>query len=590
MIDPPLLERRFLWLTFLLLAVLGATQVASVLGESQTADEAVHLSAGYSYLKTGDFRVNYMHPPLGKYINALPLLLIHPHLPRENPSWVSRDDYQFGKVFLYANTTPADRLLFYGRIPTIIVTLCLGLVIAFWTRQQFDAPTALFALLLFSFDPNIIAHGRYITSDLIVTLAIFGASLVWFRYLVHRTRRTLLQAGVVLGVALLTKASAIILFPIFLVLYVICWWQEKETKSSLKQVAQAFVCCSAVAFVVVYAGYGFETRSALDNEAFARRFQMTSEELRADPHVSNLLRWLIDPATAAGRLSRAVVKDVPIPLASYISGAYWQADKNRQGHDSYLLGEHSKKGWWYYFPIALAVKLPTGVILLLLFSLYLALRKIFALRWQGLAHQLRMAPLKWYLLTIAPALYFCASLTSNIDIGIRHILPIFPFFYICLSACLLGKRPRWNRATLASIALVGGLVIFESVYQYPYYLSFFNKLAGGSARGPRFLIDSNIDWGQDLKHLRAYLIEHGDPEVCFSYFGHVDPAYYGIKSRDLTADAKAGGCNVAISVNSLYSDAGQYDWLKTRTPDARIGYSIYYYHLQMLSPVTEKLP
>jgi 4-amino-4-deoxy-L-arabinose transferase-like glycosyltransferase len=566
----PILDKYFGGIVFLLLAVMGATQFASALGESQTADEAAHLSAGYSYLKTGDFRINYQHPPLGKYINALPMLLLQPRLPVDDPSWDEADAYAFGKAFLYSNTTPADTLLLYGRIPTILLTLCLGLILALWTRSQFGAPAALLALLLYSFDPNIIAHGRYITSDLMVTLAIFVSCLAWREYLVRRTPGSLVRAGILLGLALLMKASAVILLPIFALLYLLCWHGGKGRPCSFRELVQALAACCALGFVVVYAGYGFETRTALSDRALARRFEMASEQLQSDPHVSPLLRRLLDPATAIGKITHAVAKYAPIPAYSYLSGVYWQADKNRQGHDSYLLGGHSEKGWWYYFPVAFAVKSPVGVILLLALCLVWAARN--ASGW------LR-APLNWHVLTVPPAIYLAATMTSNINIGIRHLLPIYPFLYAALAAWLMGLKS--GRLKFACAAVISVLVCAESISAYPFYLPFFNAAAGGGAQGPRYLIDSNVDWGQDLKRLKSYQAAHGGREICLSYFGHIDPAYYAIQSRPLTDAAKQDSCDLAISVNSLYSD-DQFAWLRKLTPDARIGYSIYYYDRQKL--------
>ncbi len=576
------LEKHFLWLVALLLAIMGATQVASITGESQTADEAVHLAAGYSYLKTGDFRINYQHPPLGKYINALPLLLLQPNLPFEDASWADADAYKFGSLFLYKNNHPADTLLFYGRLPTVLLTLCFGLVIALWTRRYFNAPAALLALILFSFDPNIIAHGRYITSDLVVALVMFLACAAWFQFLEQRTWRTLIQSGILLGAALLSKASAVILLPMFAALYLICWWQGRVPGSSLKHLILAMAGCLGLGFFVVYAGYAFETRSVLSEKALARRFAMTPEELHADPHVSNVLRRLIDPTTPIGRISHVAVRYIRIPAYSYLSGVYWQADKNKQGHDSYLLGKYSQFGWWYYFPVAFAVKTPTGVLLLLAFCLILvarkAARKAARESFSSLGRGLRAVPLQWYVLIVPAAIYLAASMTSHINIGIRHILPVYPFLYILLAVCLLsGALLQSKTVKLWGSVFFAALLIAESASAFPYYLPFFNRLAGGSSQGPRYLIDSNVDWGQDLKRLKAYQAQAGHPDLCLSYFGNIDPAYYGISYRPLTSRTNADACDIAISVNDLYSLSGEYAWLRNLTPDARIGYSIYYY-------------
>jgi hypothetical protein len=369
----------------------------------------------------------------------------------------------------------------------------------------------------------------------------------------------------------------------FTVLYFIAWWQQDVSRSSWKQLGAALVTCGVLGFLVIYTGYQFETGSALSDKALAKRFAMTSEELKADVHVSNLLRRLIDPETTVGKVTHIAVKYIPIPAKSFLNGVYWQADKNKQGHDSYLLGKHSQKGWWYYFPIAFSVKTSVGVLLLLICCLILAVRKLFSTAGKGVIALFRGVPLKWYVLLAPVAVYLGATLTSNINIGIRHLLPVYPFLFILLAACFLSAG--WiesKRIKLAGVLLFGGLAAVESAAAYPYYLPFFNVLAGGSARGPNYLIDANVDWGQDLKRLKAYVDARGTKDLCLSYFGNTDPAYYGIRSRPITDQIKSDTCDVAISVNSLYSIETDYSWLQNQTPDARIGYSIYYYDRQKL--------
>src|SRR5713101_6905623 len=192
------MKNRIFWsLTLPLLAVMAAVQVITALEENQTFDEAVHMLAGYSYLETGDFRLNPEHPPLGKILNALPLLLfLKPELPTKDPRWPDGDLYDLGEAFLYRNRIPADRMLFASRLVTIALTLLLGAAIAVWTRRHFGAGPAVLATFLFCTDPNFIAHGRYVTTDLIAALFIFLSCVTWGRFLRTRRRRDLLLAGI----------------------------------------------------------------------------------------------------------------------------------------------------------------------------------------------------------------------------------------------------------------------------------------------------------------------------------------------------------------------------------------------------------
>jgi len=176
-------DSRVFWAaTGLLLAYMGVVLVTTSRKESQTWDEAVHLMAGYLYWKTGDFEVNWEHPPLGKLLAAAPLLVLNPRLPLEHEAWWARDFFGLARIFLYKNRVPPDTLLFTGRLPTIALTLVLGALLAVWTRRRFGAGPALLALFLYSLDPNLIAHGRYVTTDLIATLMIFSAVAAFSGY------------------------------------------------------------------------------------------------------------------------------------------------------------------------------------------------------------------------------------------------------------------------------------------------------------------------------------------------------------------------------------------------------------------------
>ncbi len=181
-------------LTAALLTCLAAVQVLSIRGESQTWDEHFELASGYSYLKTGDYRINTEQPPLAKIIQALPLLFMQASVPLSDPSWEQRDPVRFGAKFLNHNRIPADTMLFAGRLMSILMTSCLALAVAVWTRWRFGAGVALFALLLLTLDPTVIAHGRYIKQDVPVTLFAFLSCVAW--------GRSLILVGVFFGLAL----------------------------------------------------------------------------------------------------------------------------------------------------------------------------------------------------------------------------------------------------------------------------------------------------------------------------------------------------------------------------------------------------
>lgn len=546
---------------------MATVQVFSARQETQTWDEGIHLVAGYSYWKTGDMTYDSEHPPLGKYLDTLPLLLFHLDLPLEHHH--SGDERQFGWDFLYRNRLPPDTILFAARVVTIALTALLGLLLAVWTRREFGGGTALLALLLYAFEPNIIAHGRYVTTDLIAALSIFLACIVWGKYLLSGRWTWLALSGVTFGLALVSKFSGVILVPAFLALYLIRWWQQPE-RHSIRHFALALLVVAVLGYAVVIVSYAPEARLFFP-VAKHSGYRLLRDVVPKTNLVGDLLAWV-------GRVIR-------LPANSFFVGLGAVADHNQFGHNAYLLGMHSMKGWWYYFPVAWAVKSPLAILLAFVLVLALALARLIAIPAGSLVARLRQARFAWFVLLVPMLLYVGWSMASHINIGIRHLLPAFPFLLVLLAAGLTNLRWRFQKA---AIALLSVAMAAESLAIYPNYLAFFNVLVGGPANGPHYLLDSNIDWGQDVKKLKAYMVANRIPSVCICYFGSAGLADYGVREKYLpmaneTRQREKLDCVAAISVTPLYGmyvPPGGYDWLREKKPAARIGYSIYIYDLR----------
>lgn len=551
----------------LLLGTMCAVLVLSVRGESQTWDEAIHLSAGYSYWKTGDYRMNPEHPPLGKLLNALPLLWMNPVLPTSDPTWQKTDETYFGGVFLYGTHANADRLLFAGRLVTIFLTLCLGLAIALWSRQQFGSLAALLAVLFYSFEPTVIAHGRYITSDLIVTLFSFLACIAWASFLSTGRWSRLVLSGLALGLAVATKFSAFFLLPVFAVLYAIRCCQQRQFP--IAHFVKSFTILIVLAAIVLAATYGSQ----------AKRFlPLTKAQRRAQPSAT-MLRDVVDLGTPTGRAAawvgtRLGLQDNPLFIGLRIFTSIGS-------RNMYLLGRAYDEGRWFYFPVAFAVKTPTATLLALLLLFALALRRLRPAT--AVVARVRKTNLAWFVLAVPILIYGGFALTGGLNIGIRHLLPIYPFLFVLLGAGLSKNLRETAAYVLIPIAI---LLAVESLSVYPSYLAFFNWAVGGPGNGPEYLIDSNIDWGQDLRHLKSWLDARGQKDVCLMYFGQEEaPGYYGLQSKYIPTTPDILGrepmdCFAAISVTLLhgfYVPPGHYAWLLQREPVAKIGYSIYVY-------------
>jgi hypothetical protein len=244
-----------------------------------------------------------------------------------------------------------------------------------------------------------------------------------------------------------------------------------------------------------------------------------------------------------------------------------------------VLGQHSKTGWWYYFPVAFAVKTPTAVLLLGVLALFALFRK-------ALFRKDKLW-FRWVVLILPPVAYFGLSMTSGINIGIRHLLPIYPFLFAAAAAGFFHLPfRRLTRAVLISAIVLLQIVEVSSIH--PHYLAFFNQLSGGPMAGPSYLVDSNIDWGQNLKKLKRYMDEKGLNEVCLAYFGSGQVAYYGIREKHLpwTGDLQGRSevdCIGVISVtliHDVYLPAGSFEWLRQKTPVDHIGYSMWVYDLR----------
>jgi hypothetical protein len=291
-------------------------------------------------------------------------------------------------------------------------------------------------------------------------------------------------------------------------------------------------------------------------------------------------------ASPSGAILYAIATMLDLPGHAFLRCLIETANHNSRGDPAYLLGKYSSTGWWYYFPVAFAVKTPTAVLLLSLFGIAAAMVGVWHSAPTKMVARLRGARFEWFVLSIPPALYFLASMQSHINLGVRHILPVYPFLFVMLSAALFESR--FKRLILIVVVTTGALEIAEAAYIYPHYLAFFNLPSGGAIHGQRYLLDSNIDWGQDLKKLKRYLDERNISHVCVAYFGMAPVENYGIHASPLPVTSDAAGraaadCIGAISVTLLYEvyvSRGTFAWLREREPVDRIGYSIYIYDLR----------
>ncbi|MBL8295613.1 MAG: glycosyltransferase family 39 protein [Bryobacterales bacterium] len=526
---------RWFWPAALaLLATMGLLMFQSIQLESQTYDEGFHIAAGFSYWKMGDYRLNPEHPPLAKLLCALPLLFTQTQFPHLPEAWKNADQVEYFGYFVYRNKLDADRLLLLARSPTIILTLLLGLAIVLYTRWRYSVPAALAALFFFITDPNFLAHGRYITTDVPLTLFVFLAVITWLHALDTGRPRHFAWAALALGLALGAKFSAVFLIPVHLVVALV--------KRRFR--AETYLATCAAGLLVVALLYAPETARVANLPSLSARISGTFPLAQA---------------------ARQVADDFHLPAHPYLTGLWDVLSHNHEGHRSYLNGKVSTTGDWRYFPTAFAVKTPTAPLVLA-------------------APAIAFAGLPAFL--IYPAAYAIISISSNLNIGLRHLLPIYPFLFILAGYFLAQRLPR--RVGAALFALAAALQIFELARVQPHYLAFFNTHAGGPEKGHLYLLDSNLDWGQDARKLGRWRKQQNLGELCISYFGTASLDYYEIPQIPLLnlppgTDPLTLNCVAAISANHLYdvyTTPNQHAWARALKPMGRIGYSIFLFDLR----------
>lgn len=517
-------------------------QVGSIVQESATYDEGVHLASGYRYWKTGSFALNTEHPPLQKLLSAVPLLPLR--LPLPSDPKLLLDQTEYAKAFVYQNTLSADTILLLGRIPTILLSILLMVSVAWAARRYFGSAVGLIAVWFSAMDPNLIAHGRYVTTDVASALFYFLAVVLWVDYQRAPGAGRAAKAGLALGLALSAKFSMIILLPLLPALLLLHWLMVRVQWRA----AAALALVSILAVTVVLISYGPESWRTLRGRKIG-----------------------VQPETVAG---------VTLPAHTYVTGLRTVLEHSKEGHPAFLLGRQSVTGWWYYFPVVFAVKSTTALLAAVLLAAALGLRHL------PVAWRKPRESYIWLALLLAPVVYFGVTLTSHINLGVRHLLPIYPFLYVLCAAALVRALPPRLVFWLASALLL--VHSAETLAAYPEYLGFFNAPSGGRAAGPRYLLDSNVDWGQDLKKLKAYTDRANTGMICLDYFGSADPSYFHIRYDYLPKtwdkdERDRMDCIGAISLTFLqdvYIRPGSYQWLRERTPIGLVGSSIALFDLR----------
>lgn len=503
--------RRAALLAGALLGAMSLQMLAVISRKSITTDEIVHIPAGYYHLVVGDFQYLNPHPPPPMMLGALPLLFIQPNEMPEDIRRKARLDGSFDFLvadhFWATNNSFFQSISFWTRVPAIALTVLLGVVIFYFARRLFGEVAAVISLGLYTLEPTVLAHGRILHTDVPSALGLLIFCFALYVYTSAPSLHHALWLGVATGLAPLTKFSMVALAPLVvlgaLALVVFAPRLGLSRRAVLAHVAVVVL----VSLLIINVAYFFHNRpiTAADESWIAVSF----------PTRAGLVLWSV-------RVLRHIVP------TDFLIGIYWQISHGTQGHPASIFGQHAKLGWWYYFPVAFALKTTIPFLLTSVAGILWAL-------WRLVKQRDRAA-----LFLLAPFLLFTAFvMTSTINIGVRYYLPAYPFLFI-MSGALLDRltRLRARRAVGVAIAvIVLGWSAIEAVRVYPNYIPYMNQLAYAQPHW-WYLSDSNVEWGDDVAELASYLRARGETKVRAALLGgYATLGRYGVEYVDVFAPA-----------------------------------------------------
>ena len=434
-------------------------ELGAMRADGRTQDEAGHLAYAERGLTQGTFerRSKYDNSKMPvSILNALPVVIAE----RRGDAL---DDRQ---------------RLWLGRMPTLALGLALGALVFLWARQLFGFRGGALALFLYTFCPNLLAHSHLITTDVATALGMFAATYAFWRYRQQPGGWRLAVAAVSFGAAQLTKVTALFLVPIF-VLIALCEAVRARLpggrgtvspgRSPWRRVWHALAPAGALAVGAVAAlNLGFAGEQTLAPLARSAPLSRSLQALAAVP----------------------VIRDLPIPLPRpYVAGLDMVAHDARDGSLSYLHGRFSAHGFWDYYLVATAIKLPLGTLLLLA-----------AAGWLAVTGRVRAPSAEAFLVVPVVVLLAYLSFGLELQIGLRYFLPAFPFLFVFAGRAAAWRPPGWAFAAL--VGLLAAWTAVSSFAVHPRYIPYFNELVGGPRNGYHWLTDSNVDWSQDSDYMR----------------------------------------------------------------------------------------
>jgi hypothetical protein len=503
--------------------------------DSLTFDEVAHIPAGYSYVTLHDYRLNPEHPPLLKVLSGLFLLpldltfdVYDKEFWTETYNTGEYGQWEAGRYLLHHAGNNTDLIVFFARMPIVILSICFGIFLFFWGKKLGGIITGLLTLIFYAFDPNILGHNHYVTTDIGIAAAIGIALYFFLQFLKKPTWSYALYGGIALGVAQITKFSAVMLIPIFgvfLVIYPLIKFLPQDT-NRIKEFFLYLVkgiYALLIMFIFIWISYipvTYHMPETVLPPIAAVKGQ--PEKYPQDEYFITFINF-----ANASPLTR--------PIATYTQGLMQVLNRVNDGNVTYFLGNVSSDASMMYFPFVFVAKQTlihiffyTVALMLFALLIYRSTRKFFINTPRNALKKFRaFVVYRFHEIALLSFIIFYSyiSITGNLNIGFRHLFPMMPLIYLLTAKTIVGsykslrniRRKRLVRAVFITLIV---LLIFIVLHAYPYYMSYFNMLFGGPKNGYHFVTDSNADWGQDLKRLRSYLDEHPEiGEIRVDYFG-----------------------------------------------------------------------
>lgn len=560
-----------------LLSIFLAQSLYALANNNLVIDEPAYIAVGYYFVRYVDTSMVVLHPPLAILLSGFPLLFTHVNLPYDYEKCTDLGFYQCAQDFFFESGNDAEKIGIYARMPFLILSVLLGLLLFLFAEELYGTKAAYLALVLYAFSPTILSYNTIVFTDFLIAFFVFASIYFFWKLLTGYSRTRLILTGIFFGLAMASKFTAIFLLPIFIILFTAKAHKDRKFSKLLKNYAKQFFLILIIGIAILYATYffSFGTISESIPKRYVRSMQSAMDSLDKDGF--------------SYKISSFLVNDLKMPMPQYLAGFAGQyqveSSKRKQG---YLNGEIYYGGKWYYFPEILLIKNPIPLLILFAVGSYASIKQFR----KNMMNELFI----WL-----PIIFFSVPfIAANFNLGLRHILPIFPFLFMISSRTLNLRLYETKQLFKVFVFILIAWYIAAALLVMPHYAAYFNELVEPK-NGHKYLLSSNLDMGQDLKGLRNYLRENNIGKIKLAYHGAFDPEYYNTSYEPLPMESyipwapnfgleeykedcsKKYGI-IAISVSNLHGynliNESCFKWLDEYKPIKSIGHTIFVYDVR----------